>query len=151
MPQSFTQLLYHFVWSTKERRPWLADKALRDRVHDYLGGAIRGEGGASLCIGGVEDHVHILARLRQDKAISAVIGAIKANSSGWIHRTFPDLKVFGWQAGYSAFTVSKSQEGRVHKYIENQEEHHRRKPYQDELRALLNAHEIEFDEAYLWD
>ncbi len=80
-----------------------------------------------------------------------MIGAIKANSSGWIHRTFPDLVAFAWQAGYSAFTVSKSQEGRVRKYIEGQEEHHRLKPFRDELIALLKAHEIEFDESYLWD
>ena len=151
MPQSYTQLLYHMVWSTKERQPWLAEKVLRKRVHEYLGGAIRGEGGVALCIGGIEDHVHILARLRQDKAISAVIGAVKANSCGWTHRTFPDLRAFTWQAGYSAFTVSKSQEKRVCRYIEGQEEHHRHKPYHDELRALLDAHEIEYDETYLWD
>ena len=120
-------------------------------MHDYLGGGIRGEGGIPLCIGGIEDHVHILARLRQDKAISAVIGAIKANSSGWIHRTFPDLSAFAWQAGYGAFTVSKSQEVSVHKYIEGQEEHHRVKPYRDELIEMLNEHEIEYNEKYLWD
>ena len=149
MPHSYTQLLYHIVWSTKERNPWLVD-SVRDRVHAYLGGGIRSEGGTALCIGGVEDHVHVLARLRQDKALSAVIGAIKANSSGWIHREFPDLAGFEWQAGYSAFTVSKSQESRVRTYIDGQIEHHRKKPFKEELLALLKAHEIEYNEAYLW-
>jgi len=149
MPHSYTQLLYHIVYSTKEHHPWLAN-SIRGRVHAYLGGGIRDEGGVALCIGGVEDHMHILARLQQDKAISAVIGAIKANSSGWIHREFSDLADFEWQTGYAAFTVSKSQEARVRAYIEGQEEHHRRKPFKEELLALLQAHEIEYDERYLW-
>jgi len=149
MPQSYTQLLYHIVFSTKERNPWLAEP-LRSRLYAYLGGAIRDEGGTALAIGGVEDHIHILARLRQDKAVSAVIGAIKANSSGWIHREFPDLSAFAWQQGYAVFTVSKSQARHVKVYIAGQEEHHRKKSYQEELREFLQAHEIEFDERYLW-
>jgi len=96
MPHSYTQLLYHIVYATKSRHPWLAEP-IRSRLHAYLGGAIRDEGGTALAIGGVADHVHILARLRQDKAVSAVIGAIKANSSGWIHREFADLAAFEWQ------------------------------------------------------
>jgi len=150
MPQSYTQLLYHIVYSTKDRQPWLT-APVRERLYPYLGGAIRSEGGVELCIGGVDDHVHILARLRQDKAVSAVIGAIKANSSGWIHREFPDLAQFAWQAGYGAFTVSKSQEGRVRTYIEGQEEHHRSKSFKVELIGLLDGHEIEYDERYLWE
>jgi REP-associated tyrosine transposase len=147
MPHSYTQLLYHIVYSTKERRPWLKD--IGPRLHAYLGGAIRGEGGTALCIGGVEDHVHIFARLRQDKSISAVIGAIKANASGWIHREFPELADFEWQAGYAAFTVSKSQEPRLRRYIEAQEEHHRKQSFREELAAILRAHGIEYDEQYL--
>ena len=150
MSHLYTQLLYHIVYSTKERQPWLT-APIRARLYPYLGGAIRGEGGIELCIGGIDDHVHILARLRQDKAVSAVIGAIKANSSGWIHREFLDLSLFAWQAGYAAFTVSKSQEERVRKYIEGQEEHHRNKPYQQELIAMLDAYEIEYDARYLWE
>jgi putative transposase len=150
MPQSYTQLLYHIVYSTKDRQPWLIPP-IRERLYPYLGGAIRDEGGTALCIGGVDDHIHILARLRQDKAISAVIGAIKANSSGWIHREFSDLASFAWQAGYGAFTVSKSQQHRVGAYIEKQEEHHRRKPFKEKLIALLDAHQIEYDERYLWE
>jgi putative transposase len=150
MPQSYTQLLYHVVFSTKERQPWLSAD-VRARLYPYLGGAIRDEEGIPLCIGGIDDHVHVLARLRQDKAVSAVIGAIKANSSGWVHREFLELSSFAWQAGYGAFTVSKSQEDRVTQYIEGQEEHHRVKPFQDEFVALLDAHEIEYDLRYLWE
>jgi len=149
MAHSYTNLLYHIVYSTKNRTPWLTEP-IRSRVHAYIGGGIRDEGGAALSIGGVSDHVHILARLRQDKAISAVIGAIKANTTGWIHREFAQLADFEWQNGYAAFTVSKSQEGKVKQYIEGQEEHHREKRYQDELIELLDAHGIEYNLRYLW-
>jgi REP element-mobilizing transposase RayT len=149
MAHSYTQLYYHIVYATKERNPWLV-VAIRSRLHAYLGGAIRDEGGSALAVDGVEDHVHILARLRQDKAVSAVVGAIKAKSSGWIHREFPDLTIFAWQEGYSAFTVSKSLTDRVGRYIDCQEEHHRKKSYPDELIALLDTHAVEYDPRYLW-
>ena len=97
MPHSYTQLLYHIMFSTKERRPTL-NADIRPRVHQYLGGAIRDEGGTALLVNGIEDHVHILAHLRQDKAISDVLRSIKANSSGWIHRTFPDRELFAGRA-----------------------------------------------------
>jgi REP element-mobilizing transposase RayT len=150
MGQSYTQLFYHLVFSTKERRPWLAPE-VRSPVHAYLGGAIRDEGGMALVINGTADHVHILARLRQDTAISDVLRDIKVNSSGWIHRTFPELQAFAWQGGYGAFTVSASQVPCVRRYIENQEEHHRKQSFQEEFVALLRKHGIEFDERYLWD
>jgi REP element-mobilizing transposase RayT len=149
MAHTYTQLLYHVVFSTKDRRAWLVQPIL-GRLHEYLGGAIRAEGGIALCVGGVADHVHVLARLRQDKAISTVIGAIKANSSGWIHREFGELREFEWQEGYAAFTVSKSQVERVRVYIAGQDEHHRRRSYKDEVIALLEAHDIEYDPRYLW-
>ena len=147
MPQSYVNLQYHLVFATKNRHPWLTPD-LRPRLFDYLGGAIRAEGGKTLAIGGVEDHLPILAALRQDKAVSQVLGAIKANSSGWIHRTFPELRLFDWQDGYGAFTVSRSQVPAVSRYIARQEEHHRRVSFEEEFRALLRAHGIEWNEKY---
>ena len=149
MPHSYTSLFYHIVFSTKERYPFL-NLDVRARVHDYLGGAIRSEEGTSFIVNGVADHVHILARLRQDKALADVLRDIKANSSGWIHDRFPELSKFAWQTGYAAFTVSKSQIEVVQRYIANQEAHHHKVTFQEELIALLKAHEIEFDERYLW-
>ena len=149
MPRSYCNLLYHIVFSTKERRPWL-DATLETRVHEYLGGAIRGEGGISLLVGGVEDHVHLFAKLRQDKAVSDVIRDIKANTSGWIHRTFPGYGAFDWQDGYGAFTVSPSQSTALKDYIRGQKKHHRKVTFQDEFIEFLKRHEIEFDERYLW-
>jgi REP element-mobilizing transposase RayT len=150
MGHSYTNLLYHIVFSTKERYPWL-DAETTSRLYEYLGGAFRSEGGAGLSLNGCADHIHILAKLRQDKAVSNVVRSIKANSSGWIHREFPELRKFAWQIGYGAFTVSQSQVARVQRYIANQQVHHQRVSFKDEFRALLDAHEIEYDERYIWD
>lgn len=150
MGHSYTNLLYHIVFSTKERERWL-DVEISPRLYDYLGGAIRGEGGSSIIINGCDDHIHIFAKLRQDKAVSDVLRAIKANSSGWIHRTAPNLRGFAWQSGYGAFTVSPSQAETVRRYIANQQKRHHRVSFKEEFVALLKAHGIEYDEKYLWD
>ncbi len=98
----------------------------------------------------MDDHVHVLAKLRPDKAVSDVLRDLKANSSGWMKDVFPELKDFSWQNGYGAFTVSTSQIEKVKEYIANQEEHHRKVgSFRDEFIKLLNANEIEFDEKYL--
>jgi REP element-mobilizing transposase RayT len=150
MGHSYTNLLYHIVFSTKERQPWL-DTEISPRLYDYLGGAIRSEGGASLGINGCPDHIHLLARLRQDKALSDFLRAIKANSSGWIHRAFSGSRDFAWQGGYGAFSVSQSHIDKVQRYIANQQARHELVSFKEEFVALLDAHGIEYDERYLWD
>jgi REP-associated tyrosine transposase len=102
-----------------------------------------------MTINGTADHVHILAKLRQDKAISKLIGELKANSSGWISRTFKGAVGFEWQEGYGAFTVSESKALSVRHYIERQEEHHRSVSFLHEYKVLLEAHGLPFDERYL--
>jgi putative transposase len=149
MAHSYTCLLYHVVFSTKDREPWL-NRELGLRLCEYLSGAIRGEGGFCLLANGVADHVHLLVRLRQDKAVSEVLRGIKANSSSWIHDSYPKLRGFRWQEGYGAFTVSKSQKEVVRRYIAGQEAHHRRHTFQEEFMSLLKAHEIEYDDRYIW-
>lgn len=148
MSSSYCNLLYHIVFSTKRREPWLTPE-IRPRTHQYLGGAIRDENGIALIVNGTADHVHILAKLRQDKAISKLIGELKANSSGWISRTFENCAGFAWQEGYGAFTVSESMLSKVHRYIERQEKHHRRVSFLEEFNVLLKAHGLSFDERYL--
>jgi REP element-mobilizing transposase RayT len=114
-----------------------------------MGGIIRRQGGIALAINGTADHVHLLVKLRPDKAVSDVLRDLKANATGWLHEIFPVLRDFSWQNGYGAFTVSASQVERVRKYIANQEAHHRRQSFRDELIALLKANEIEFDDRYI--
>lgn len=148
MSSSYCNLLYHIVFSTKRREPWLTLE-IRSRTHQYLGGAIRNEKGIAMIINGTADHVHILAKLRQDKAISKLVGELKASSSGWISRTFEGRAGFAWQEGYGAFTVSESMLSKVHRYIERQEEHHRSVSFLEEFKVLLKAHGLPFDERYL--
>ena len=149
MSQSYCNLLYHLVFSTKNRQDWLRGES-SERTQEYLGGAIRSEGGVAIIVSGTSNHVHILAKLRQDRAMSNILCRIKSNSSGWIHRTFPSFDQFSWQDGYGAFTVSPSQVEKVYHYIRDQEEHHRKVSFEEELVALLKAHGIEYEEKYLW-
>jgi putative transposase len=150
MPGTYTKLLYHAVFSTKERAR-LITPDLQPRLHEYLGGIVRSERGVAYQIGGTLNHVHLLLRWRTDDSFSNLMRKLKSNSSRWVHETFPMLQSFQWQEGYGAFTVSQSQSNAVDQYIRNQESHHRTSTFEEELIALLKAHEIEYDERYLWD
>ena len=150
MANTYSSLFYHVVFSTKHREPTITAD-IRPRLWEYLGGAVRGEGGIPILVGGTADHVHLLVTLRQNKSLADFLRQIKANSSKWVHETFPNAGGFWWQGGYGAFTVSHSGIDAVRSYIANQEEHHRARTFQDEYRDLLTRHGIEFDEKYLWD
>ncbi len=150
MPQSYTNLVYHIVFSTKNRQPIITED-VKPRLYEYIGGTIRKKDGISLAIGGMNDHVHILAKLRADKAISDVLRDLKANASGWMHDVFPELKDFSWQKGYGAFTVSASQIAKVKRYVLNQEKHHKKNgTFRDEFEKLLRVNKIELEEKYLF-
>jgi REP element-mobilizing transposase RayT len=149
MPQSFTCLHYHVVFSTKDRQPQI-DPAWAERLYGYIGGIIHHTGGTLLQAGGVSDHVHLLCSLSQRTALADVMRDIKANASRWIHETFPDHAAFSWQNGYGAFSVSHSAIESVTQYIANQAEHHRKMTFQEEFIALLKRHNIEFDSEYIW-
>ena len=119
MPDSYTNLLYHLVFSTKDRRP-LITPDYEVRLYDYIGGTVRKMGGISLELNGTADHVHLLAKLRPDRAVSDVLRELKASATGWMHDVFPALKDFSWQRGYGAFSVSQSQVELVRRYIAGQ-------------------------------
>ncbi len=121
------------------------------RLVEFIGGIIRKRSGKLLAMNGPEDHVHLLGIFSPKTAVSDQIRDIKALSSGWIHDTFGDQKQFAWQEGYSAFSVSKSVAPKVVRYIENQQEHHKKLTFEDELIALLEKHGIEYDPKYVFD
>ena len=148
MSQSFTNLLYHLVFSTKDRCP-LITLDYQPRLYEYIGGTIRGLNGVPLGINGMEDHVHVLAKLRPDKALSDLLRELKAGASGWMHNVFPSLSDFSWQRGYAAFTVSQSNLQQVQRYLTNQKEHHQRVSFRDEFIEFLKANEIDYDERYV--
>jgi putative transposase len=150
MPGTYSQILLHVIFSTKRRHPWIT-KAIADRLYPYLGGIIRAEKGMLFDIGGIEDHVHLYLRWRPDSTISDLMRTVKSQSSKWIHDTFPTLKTFQWQEGYSVFSVSKSQEFKLKTYIANQATHHKKEDFKSELLRLLRLYEVEFDERYVFD
>ena len=150
MPQSFTSLHYHLVFSTRGRLAWI-DADWQARLYEYIGGIIRQQHGNLLAAGGMPDHVHLLAAVDKQRSIADTLRDIKANSSRWIHETFPKRREFAWQTGYAAFAVSYSNLDAVRSYLESQADHHRQRTFQDELRELLRKHQIEFDERYIWE
>lgn len=150
MPGTFTQLLYHIVFSTKGRATFIKPH-IQDRLYDYIGGIIRAERATLLAIGGMPDHVHLLLRGRTDATLADLMRTVKARSSLWVHQTFPDAATFAWQEGYAAFTVSRSVEPDVKQYIATQAEHHAKRDFKEELLAMLRLHEVEFDERYVFD
>jgi putative transposase len=150
MPGTYSQLLLHVVFSTKARTPWISGE-VASRLYPYLGGIVRAEKGVLYDIGGVEDHVHLYLRWRPDGSVSDLMRTVKARSSKWVHDTFTDLDDFAWQEGYSVFSVSKSNEEAVKKYIAGQAEHHKREDFKAELLRLLIAHGVEFDERFVFE
>jgi REP element-mobilizing transposase RayT len=148
MPDSYTNLLYHIVFSTKERRPLITPE-YEVRLYDYVGGMVRKAGGISLELNGTSDHIHLLAKLRPDRALSDVLRDLKANATGWMHDVFPSLKDFSWQRGYGAFTVSQANVAAVRRYIARQKEHHRNISFREEFIQFLQENEIAYDERFL--
>jgi len=151
MAQSLSRLWTHLIFSTKDRFPFLRDKVLRSEMHAYLAEMLRVHDCETLIVGGVEDHAHSLFALSRTHSIASVVKEVKRTSSGWIKTTSRKLSKFHWQAGYGTFSVSQSNLTAVIRYIENQEEHHKRVTFQDEYRRFLKAYGVEFDERYIWD
>ena len=147
MASTHTSLHYHVVFSTKNRERTIVP-AVRDELHHYLGGTVNGLGGQTLRVGGIEDHVHMVFGLKTTHCIADVLREIKKASSGWMHEQ--QHRLFAWQDGYGAFTVSRSSLPSVLRYVAEQEKHHAHRSFEDEYRELLELHEIEYDERYLW-
>jgi putative transposase len=150
MGNTYTALHFHFVFSTKNRRPWISHN-IEERVWNYLGGVARENGMKPILTGGMPDHIHMALGLPSTLAVSKAVQQIKGASSKWIKETFPRFDEFAWQDGYGAFSVSKSVLPTVVSYIERQPDHHHRATFQEEFVTLLKLHEIEYEEKYLWD
>ena len=151
MPQSLAQIYLHLVFSTKERRPFLEDAAIRDEMHNYLGGICNNVDCPILCVGGVADHVHLLCRFGRTITVADLVQELKRESSKWVKTKSPGLHDFHWQNGYGAFSISPGHVEPLRTYIATQEEHHRSVSFQDEYRRLLAKYGLEWDERYVWD
>ncbi|MEI8280999.1 MAG: transposase [Armatimonadota bacterium] len=150
MAQSFSQVLVHGVFSTKDRAPWI-DKDIEPELFAYLATVLKSKGHTPLIVGGHEDHVHFLCGLSRIETISKMIENAKVASSKWMKTTGGGRENFSWQRGYGAFRISYSARNSVMDYIANQEAHHSVTSFQDEFRKLLEEHGIPYDEKYVWN
>jgi putative transposase len=151
MPQSLSAVYIHLVFSTKDRRPLLRDESRRKALHSYLGGISKQLDCPPILVGGVQDHLHLLARFGRTITQAEWVKELKRVSNVWLKEQGRDYAAFEWQSGYAVFSVSQSNLEQVKDYIAGQEEHHRKIGFQDELRALLRKHEIAWEEKYVWD
>ena len=143
MPHTYANNIVHCVFSTKGRRP-LIPGARTDELYAYLGGIAGGEGFSLIAAGGTTNHVHLLFVLPADYTLAHAVQKLKGSSSRWMGEGF------SWQEGYGAFSVSSSQVEVVKGYIENQEEHHRKRNFEQEFVTLLRNCGIEYDERYVF-
>jgi putative transposase len=150
MADTYASIAIHFVFSTRNRRPWLG-KDIRPRVWAFMGGIARQNGMVAMDIGGVADHVHLLLSMPPSLAPSHAMQRIKSGSSLWIKETFSTLSDFAWQSGYGAFSVSQSQIDATVSYIRQQENHHAIKSFQEEYLAFLERHGVHYEVSRLWD
>jgi putative transposase len=150
MPQSFTRLYAHLVFSTKNREP-LLDAGIRSRVHAYMATIVRNMDSPFVVVGGVADHVHILFDMGKLHAPADFVEEVKRESSKFVKTLDPAYSNFYWQRGYGMFSVSPTHLADVERYVRNQEEHHRKESFQDEFLAMLKRYGVEYDERYVWD
>jgi len=149
MAQSLSKVYVHITFSTKDRQQ-LIDENIRESLFKYLGGVCKGLECNPVQVGGHANHVHILCLLSRKVAQMDLLEELKKQSSKWIKMQADSYSNFYWQDGYGIFSVNPTQVDVVVKYIKNQEEHHKRVSFQDELRAFLKKYNVDFDERYIW-
>jgi REP element-mobilizing transposase RayT len=147
MPQSLSLVIVHLAFSTKDRVPYLT-KPITEELYPYLATICRNAGCECYRVGGMPDHVHLAVRLSRTATIAKLVEEIKTTSSKWLKSRSPH---FAWQRGYGAFSVAVGDLEALIAYIDDQDKHHCRHTFQDELRTLLATFGIEYDERYIWD
>ncbi|MFZ5828633.1 MAG: IS200/IS605 family transposase [Planctomycetota bacterium] len=150
MAQSLCRNIVHLIFSTKNRREYITDR-LREPLFAYLAGVLNNWDSPAIAIGGAADHVHLLFLLSKNNALCRIVEEVKRGSSKWCKQQNGGTRVFAWQNGYAAFSVSESKVDSVVAYIEKQSDHHREVPFQEEVRQFLVKHGVTFDERFVWD
>lgn len=148
MPQTLSFNLVHIIFSTKDRQPLIPDDRAAE-LHAYLAGVARNLGCECFRANGVADHVHLAVRLAPTKNAAKIVSEIKSSSSAWMKTQ--DVGQFAWQRGYGLFSVGPADLGVLLAYIDAQQEHHRRRSFQDEMRVFFEKYHVAFDERYVWD
>lgn len=151
MGQSLSRVLIHGIFSTKNREPFPRSGRIREEMNAYLAGSLRRLECPAVIVGSVEDHVHFLCTLSKNLCTADLMEKIKANSSKWVKKLGRDLRPFGWQNGYGAFSVSPSSVPAVRGYIVVQEKRHRKTTFKQEFLAFLKKYEVAYDKRYIWN
>lgn len=149
MPNTYTQIHLHLVFAVKHRTAVITP-AWKHDLYNYITGIIQNHTHKLLAINGMPDHIHILIGMRPTQSLSDLMQAIKQSSSKWVNDNRLTRGRFAWQEGYGAFSYGKSQLPAVISYIENQEEHHRKRTFLDEYRQFLDTFGIDYNEQYLF-
>jgi REP element-mobilizing transposase RayT len=150
MANTYTQIHLQFVFAVKYRNG-LIHASFKEELYKYISGIIKENNHKLLAINGMPDHLHIFIGMRPSQSISDLLQDIKGSSSKWINeKKFLKVK-FEWQEGYGAFSYSKSHVNNVIRYIQNQENHHKKESFRDEYLNFLKVFEIEYDERYIFN
>ncbi len=150
MSQSLSLVIIHIIFGTKDRFPCL-DPVTRPRLHAYLATVARNAECEAYRVGGTGDHVHLAVRLSRTVTIAELVEETKTSSSKWLKMQWRELGRFSWQRGYGAFSVGPNELEELVAYIDNQQEHHKVKTFQEEYLAFLKAYGVQYDERYVWD
>ena len=149
MAQSLSKLYVHIIFHVKNEKLLIRQEDEKE-LYAYIGGIIKQTSSCPIMINGTSDHIHVLSTLSKNISLADFVKKIKENSSSWIKTKGLHYQDFGWQGGYSGYSVSQSKVKIVEKYIENQKEHHKKVLFREEYLTFLKEHEINFDESFLW-
>ena len=149
MPNTYTQIHIQTVFAVRYRQSVIR-KEWQEELYRYITGIVQNHNHKVLQIGGMPDHVHLFFGMRPTQSLSDLMRVVKGESSEWINQKGFCRTYFSWQTGYGAFSYSKSQAPKVIRYIQNQEEHHRKKTFLQEYEEFLNAFEVEYDDRYVF-
>jgi Transposase and inactivated derivatives len=150
MPNTYTQLYIHVVFTVKNRE-CVISKSWKNDLYKYITGIVQNNGHKMLAINGSNDHIHLFFGVNPNQSLSDLMKDIKANSSKWINDNRLVLGRFSWQTGYGAFSYSHSQLDNVIQYINGQEGHHKKRSFKEEYLEMLNKFDVKFEDEYLFD
>ena len=148
MPNTYTQIHLQIVFVVKFRKASI-EPLWKERLYQYIIGILKGHGHKMIAINGMPDHLHLLIGMRPNQSLSELVQDVKGSSSKWINEQGLTKERFAWQEGYGAFSYAKSNLPLVVRYIENQEEHHRKKTFQEEYLEFLQEFDVDYDPRYI--
>lgn len=149
MAQSLSKLYLHIIFHIKNSSVLILKEDKKD-LYAYIGSIINDNNSIPIQINGMDNHLHILCVMSKNISLAKLVEEIKRHSSRWIKTRGSHYKQFAWQGGYAGFSVSQSLHNKIKRYIENQEEHHKKITFREEFVASLKGYGIDYNEKYLW-